>query len=363
MDELRSPVVITIPSTDPAFRTHVTRVRAGGITAAPELERRLRQIFPRVIVRERSLSGVPPAWYVYRDGGWRSPSKGEWWKAEGLPCVRVSPEGWLLEATSTAAGLLGIDGDDVASHHFTDFVVPGTLEDWLALFRVVEQGSELDATVKLRPLSGDVIAVDLHTAREGDHVVGVFRLADDVDVVAADVNVPAPGSVETVPPTDVAFRGYVTRALRRMPEPTPDGLELRLRRLYPHASIRVDGDAWIAQRDPEAAAEGIAAWWRDEGLARIRYDAQALILEANDAAKRFFGHELQGHHWQEFVTPGSTEQVAVMLEILAEVGAAESRFRMPRADGALIEFDSYTMAQGDEFTTLIRPVRAQAPDG
>jgi PAS domain-containing protein len=91
-------------------------------------------------------------------------------------------------------------------------------------------------------------------------------------------------------------------------------------------------------------------------VARVRYDAQALILEANDAAQSMFGRPMVGHFWQEFVTPGSTEQVTVMLEILAEVGAAESRFRMPRPDGSLLEFDSYTEADGDEFATAFRPV-------
>ena len=90
-------------------------------------------------------------------------------------------------------------------------------------------------------------------------------------------------------------------------------------------------------------------------LPRVRYDAQALILEVNQAAKAFFGRALMGHHWQEFVTPGSTEQVTVMLEILAEVGAAESRFRMPRGDGSLVEFNSYTEARGEEFSTVFRP--------
>jgi hypothetical protein len=67
-----------------------------------------------------------------------------------------------------------------------------------------------------------------------------------------------------------------------------------------------------------------------------------------------------GHHWQEFVTAGSTDEVSIMLEILAEAGAAESRFRMPRGDGSLLEFDSYTVVDGAEFSTVFRPVPAQA---
>ena len=36
-------------------------------------------MFPRVVVRARSLSGEGPAWYVYRDGVWRTSVEGEWW--------------------------------------------------------------------------------------------------------------------------------------------------------------------------------------------------------------------------------------------------------------------------------------------
>ena len=55
------------------------------------------------------------------------------------------------------------------------------------------------------------------------------------------------------------------------------------------------------------------------------------------------------------MTPGSTEQVSAMLAILAEAGHAESRFRMPRADGSLLEFDSYTEVDGEGFTAVMRP--------
>jgi len=64
------PALHPIPSTDAAFREHVERVadleRPG---QAPELERCLRRLFPRVRVRERLLSGERAAWYIYRDGG------------------------------------------------------------------------------------------------------------------------------------------------------------------------------------------------------------------------------------------------------------------------------------------------------
>jgi PAS domain-containing protein len=342
------PQLITIPSSDRTFLKHVRRLQEERPSTAPsDLEVRLRRLFPRVVVRERSLSGEAPAWYVYRDGGWRSPRIGPWWQDDSLPKVVATSDGWISSANPTAAGLLGIDVDDAHPHHFTDFVVPGTLQEAIDLFRIIEQGDPLTATVLLRPVSGQILAVELHAEREGSAVVGVLRLAHDIDL---DVQTPERSPSATViclPKTDGAFRGYVNVALARMPEPTPDGLALRLRRLYPHADVEVADDRWIAHRDREPSSGDGAPWWRDATLPRVRYDAQALIVEANRAAEALFGRSLVGHHWQEFVTAGSTEQVSVMLEILAAEGAAESRFRMPRGDGSLVEFDSYTEVRGE----------------
>jgi PAS domain-containing protein len=347
------PHVITIPTSDQAFRQHVASLE-GGSSDPQALERRLRRLFPLVAVRERAISGQP-AWYVYRDGSWRPPDT-DWWDDDSLPRIAVSPEGWLTDANATAAGLLGIEPGSLREHHFTDFVLPGTLGDSVALFRVIESGLALNATIQVRPQSASAIVIELYARRDDAGVMGVFRLATDVEAVVDDVEVTRPASLTTLPPTDVAFRAYAMRALARMSEPTPEGLALRVGRLYPRVSISSDDDRWIVNRDPEANDSPVTAWWHDPGLPRVRYDALALILEANPAAEALFGRELVGHHWQEFVLPGTTDEVAVMLEILAEVGAAESRFRMPRSDGSLIEFDSYTSQEGPELVTVMRVV-------
>ena len=345
------PALITIPASDAAFREHVHGLAP--LTTPRELEGRLRQIFPRVVVRERTISGAP-GWYVYRDGSWSSSLVGNWWDDLRLPRVVVSADGWNVEANATGAGLLGMQVGDVGSHHFTDFVVPGTLDDSMALFRIVLDGKPLDATILVRPLSGDVIAIDIHAQLVDDRILAVFRLAEDVDVPSVASAVGRPVDISYVPPTDVAFRLYAQRAIDRMPESTSAGLALRLRRLYPHASVEEDGDRWTARRD-RAEVHGISEpWWSEPDVPRVRYDAQALILEANQQAEAFFGRTMVGHHWQEFVTPGSTDQVGVMLDILAEIGAAESRFRMPHGDGRLLEFDSYTEVHGEDFVTLFR---------
>src|SRR4051794_841127 len=103
MSHATDPHVITIPSTDSAFRSHVIRTLGNSALVPRDLERSLRRIFPRVIVRERTLSGEPPTWYVYRDGGWLSAQTGEWWQQPGMPTVVVSSGGFITEVSSTAA--------------------------------------------------------------------------------------------------------------------------------------------------------------------------------------------------------------------------------------------------------------------
>jgi PAS domain-containing protein len=346
--------LITIPTSDDAFRAHVTRLkRASGEASAGEFEKRLRALFPRAVVRAREIVNEPPAWYVYRDGGWSSSLTGPWWEQADLPRLTVSADGWLIEASSTARSILGIDSEDLSHRHFTDFVAPGTLDDSLELFRVVRGGRDLTATVLLSPTSGEVIAVDVRATRDRDGIAAVFRLAEDVLPVSVGTPMARPREIRCRPTSDVAFASYASAALARMSEPTVQGLVLRLHRLYPHATVTAERDHWTVERDAGLAPE--PGWWNEPDLPRVRYDAQALILEANSSVESFVGRRMVGRYWQEFVTPGSTEQVAAMLEILGEVGTAESRFRIPAADGSLVEFDSFTEVDGETFTTIMRP--------
>ncbi len=346
--------IITIPSSDAAFRRQVAHMLDDTAAASPEgLESRLRRMFPRAVVRRRDISGERTAWYVYRDGGWRADMIGPWWRAAGLPRLIIARDGWIVEADAIALGVLGIEAGELGIRHFTDFVAPGTLDDAMTMFAIVDDGHDLTATILIRPSTGDVLAVDIHATRDGDAVAVLMRLADDVEP-PPPVPMAVPTPIHTEPTNDAAFRGYVERQLSRMPEPTTDGLALRLRRLYPHAHVSAATDGWTAHRDALDEARSGGAWWSEGDVPRVRYDAQALIVDANDAARALLGHELLGHHWQEFVTPGSTEQVSAMLAILADLGRAESRFRMPRADGSLLEFDSYTEVDDDGFTTFMR---------
>src|SRR5262249_40418599 len=158
------------------------------------------------------------------------------------------------------------------------------------------------------------------------------------------------------------FSSYAQLLLDRMPEPTIDGLALRLHRVYPHASVSADGETWHALRDGTsliAADDAVPpdGWWDDPALPCVRFDIQGLIQEANVPAETLFGRQLAGHYWQEFITPTSNEQTRTILQLIAKAGQATSRFRSPDASGRLIEYDTRTTVNGEVLTTVMRPVR------
>jgi PAS domain-containing protein len=342
-----------IPSKDSAFREHVERLTADNAFASPEaLAARLLNLFPRVVVRASEVSGQADTWYVYRDGVWASPDE-RWWKDDQAPRVTVSKEGWLEEANAPARAILGLTAADEMPRHFTDFVAPGTLDDATDLFAVVADGHELTATTLLRPTSGEVIAVDLRAWKAGDGIIGAFRLADDIPAQPRVEHALA-ASLVCHPTGDALFARYAQEALARMPDPSPDGLTLRLRRLYPHARVEAGTDAWTVWRDAAGAWDPAERWWLDDGLPAVRYDDQGRIFEANDAAVQLLGTPLVGRHWQELVTAGTAEQVGAVLRLIAEEGWAVSRFRMPAADGFFIEFDSYTETTDETYVTIMR---------
>ncbi len=72
MSESRQhPVLFLNPADDQAFRRSVDDALADGSIGATELQRRLRDDFPRAVVRPRDLASERlTVWYVYREGHW-----------------------------------------------------------------------------------------------------------------------------------------------------------------------------------------------------------------------------------------------------------------------------------------------------
>lgn len=72
-DSDQRPTLILNPPGDEDFAAFARSALNGGVIDPTELQRRLRQRFPKSIVRPRGLSGErTEVWYVYRDGRWVS---------------------------------------------------------------------------------------------------------------------------------------------------------------------------------------------------------------------------------------------------------------------------------------------------
>jgi PAS domain-containing protein len=156
------------------------------------------------------------------------------------------------------------------------------------------------------------------------------------------------------------FGVVVDGIIARIPEPTPQGLELRLRRSYPYASV--DGSdplRWLVTRDPRP--DGAPVRWHDRSLARTVALDTSLIVEANDAALQLLGRDLVGRHWHELAVPSSLDQRLQMRDYYVANGGAESTFRLIGAGGELVDYDYRLSWQGDRFTTIMAPFTLDGP--
>jgi hypothetical protein len=68
---LPQPALVTNPRSDRGLREFAGALLRDGATTPADLAARLRDRYPRVVVRERELSHESLAiWYVYREGSW-----------------------------------------------------------------------------------------------------------------------------------------------------------------------------------------------------------------------------------------------------------------------------------------------------
>ena len=71
MATLERPVLVLNPRSDVRFASGARDLVEGGVAKPEDLQRRLRERYPRTIVHTRDLSGESVSvWYVYRDGRW-----------------------------------------------------------------------------------------------------------------------------------------------------------------------------------------------------------------------------------------------------------------------------------------------------
>ncbi len=65
------PTIVRNPPSDQAFQQAIEDVLDSGVTDPAAAQERLRERYPRVVVRPRELDAErTPVWYVYREGRW-----------------------------------------------------------------------------------------------------------------------------------------------------------------------------------------------------------------------------------------------------------------------------------------------------
>jgi hypothetical protein len=65
------PTIVRNPPTDREFESAIEAIVDSGVLDPRVAQQRLRERYPRAVVRPRELAAEPtPVWYVYREGRW-----------------------------------------------------------------------------------------------------------------------------------------------------------------------------------------------------------------------------------------------------------------------------------------------------
>jgi PAS domain-containing protein len=303
------------------------------------------------VVRPRGLSSDDHTWYVYREGRWVDGSVGDWWRDESTPRIDLDHDGFIAAANSAAGAAFGIAPNRLVHRHYTDFAVPGTAADMMLMREIMLSVGEAGGTFRHIRADGEVRVAEYHSVVNESGSQVTIRSIGPMDVTMP----PRPSfDIDTRPPADGLFAKVVEGIVARMPEPTPEGLQLRLRRSYPYATVDgADPARWRVGRDPRIDPDPVD--WQDPSLARTVALDTSLIVEANEAALELLGRDLVGRHWQELALPSSLDQRLEMRDYYVANGGAESTFRLLGGRGELVDYDYRLSWEADHFTTVMSP--------
>jgi PAS domain-containing protein len=168
------PSVVSIPSHDVAFRTHVevavdalmsrSRLTADALRAA------ISTAYPDATVHvKQELTSFTPevVLYAYRDRQTaRAPESESWWEEDGLPATVVSDDGVYLDGNDAALELFGIDLAQLIGSGVGSFTRHEGAHLAVSLFETLAATGHLDSTaVVVRP-DGREIRIAYHMIRD-----------------------------------------------------------------------------------------------------------------------------------------------------------------------------------------------------
>jgi PAS domain-containing protein len=297
------------------------------------------------------LSSEDHTLYVYREGRWVDGRAGDWWSDESMPSMEVDRDGFIAAANGAAGEALGIAPNRLVHRHYTDFAVPGTGADMILMREIMLAVGEAGGTFRHIRADGEVRVAEYHSVATESGSSVTIRPIGPLDVAMP----PRPSlDIETRPAADGLFAKVVDGIVARMPEPTPEGLQLRLRRSYPYATVdAAEPGHWHVSRDPRLDPAPVD--WEDPRLARTVALDTSLIVEANEAALELLGRDLVGRHWQELALPSTLDQRLQMRDYYVANGGAQSTFRLIGPSGELVDYDYRLSWEGDRFVTVMSP--------
>ncbi len=352
-------VLRTIPSTDRGFATSVSLLaRDHPFHSASELEATLRDLYPRVVVRDRMIAGERHrTLYVYRDGHWVGPATAPWWLADRIATMRLDPSGFVVEANDVAGEVIGARSEDLIGRHAADFIVPGSLSDE-ELRTILAEAGETNSVVRILGADGEVREIEQHCWRTAEGARYAFRPVHGWGQARLAAYRRGADGVTLVcePAHDVAFAEFATQTLAWIPDPTPGRLAHRLHRIYPEASVAAEeATIWRVHRDRRDTTLAMG-WWLDDSLTRVVWDEEALIVDANRHAAAYLGaSQLVGRYWYEILVDTAGQDGARFRDLVRDLGEVESTWQLIGRDGRRREYDHHTHVEGELFVTVMRP--------
>lgn len=174
---------VTFPRSDRVFARFVADVLAARQAKAdqPELERRLRSVYPRAVIRARETLGgydVDPVWYVYRDGRPLSRAAADWWTAPGVAEATFAEGGPYLTANDAMCALHGLPPGGLAGRRWVEFATEAAVAEAKALWQRLrvdgwpDAGDAIQSTFTLLRADGRLLPVEYRTMPAG---YGTFR--------------------------------------------------------------------------------------------------------------------------------------------------------------------------------------------
>jgi PAS domain-containing protein len=173
---------VTFPRSDRVFARFVADVLAAGQAKAdqPELERRLRSVYPRAVIRAREALGgydLETVWYVYRDGRPLTRAAANWWTEPGVAEATFAEGGPYLTANDAMCALHGLPPGGLVGRRWVEFATSAAVVEAKTLWQRLRSdwpssGGAIQSTFTIVRADGRLQPVEYHTVPEGD---GTFR--------------------------------------------------------------------------------------------------------------------------------------------------------------------------------------------